>query len=201
MTRPDNRLDVAKGLALAIALVGSFFTIDCGSGDGTLGGGRTATFVPASPSPPPLSVTMQPGTPSGNIFQVRIVAKDIDDFFGAAFHVTFNSTSATFLSSDFSGSFLSGSGVDTEFRAVLQQAGVLDVVATRVQNAQGTVTGVDVVGEDDLVVLTFGALAATAGNAFEFGAPPSHPREVCDSDQPLCTAIPVTWSGGTLTAN
>jgi hypothetical protein len=135
---------------------------------------------------------MQSGGTSGNVFTIRIAVKDVADFFGASFHVTYDPASAAFDSASSSGSFLIGGGVGTSFNAAVVVPGDLAVVATRLQNGPGTVPGVDVT-DGTLVVLTFRATAATSGNTFGFGAP----RE---ADGPDGTRLTVLWSGGTLTA-
>jgi hypothetical protein len=160
-------------------------------------GELTASFVPLAPNPPSQSMTMQPGSASANVFSVRIQAKDVNDFFGTAFHVTFNPSTVQFLSLDSSTSFLNGTGINpSSFQAVLVAAGDLSVVATRFQNGGGTIPGVNVT-TGDVVVLTFRALVATAGSTLNLGTP----REVCGDQGPGCEAKTVVWNGGTMTAN
>ncbi len=190
---------IASALAAVIAVAGFCLSPSCGGGDDTVPGGRTATFgpFPGAPPPPPLSVTMQPGPTSGDTFTIRIAVKEVSDFFGAAFHITYDYRSGAFVSMDSSGSFLQGAGIQPgSFLAVVASPGDLAVVATRFQNAGGTVPGV--YGDGDLLVLTFRATADTSGNSFNFIAP--REVEVCTSTTG-CTALAVTWSGGLLTAN
>ena len=178
-------------LAALVVSAGLLLSPACGGSDDEPAIGEVA-FTPLAPTPGSGSITMQAGGTSGEVFQIRVAVKDVANFFGASFHVTYNPASAAFESSSSSGSFLIGGGVGTSFNAALVAPGDLAVVATRLQNGAGTVPGVAVV-EGDLVVLTFRATAVTSGNVFGFGAP----REV---DAPDGTRLTVLWSGGTLTA-
>lgn len=170
-----------------------------GSDDDVSGSTAAAVFTPFGP-PAAGTISMQPGSASGRVFQIRIAVKDISSLFGAAFRITFNSNVMRFDSADFSNSVLRGSGITTQFTAipVVGQPSELAVVATRVQNAAGTVAGVNVT-DGDLVVLNFTAIASTAGTAINFGTP----REACNPTARTCgptTPVP-SWVGGTLAAN
>ena len=147
-----------------------------------------------APAPGNSSISMQPGTIAGDEFEVVISVTGVNDFFGSAFRVDYDAQSASFESYDAASSLLLGGGVQTNFEVTTPSAGQLAVVATRLQDDTGTVPGVNVAGTQELISLTFRATQFTAANQFTFGAP----REVCDSDQPVCTPINVSWDGGTM---
>lgn len=147
-----------------------------------------------APAPGNSSFSMQPGTVAGDEFEVVLSVTGVTDLFGAAFRVNYDALSASFVSYDTASSLLLGGGVQTNFEVTTPSAGQLAVVATRLQDGTGTVAGVDVPGTQELLSLTFRATQFTAANVFTFGPP----REVCDSDQPVCTPINVSWDGGTM---
>ena len=188
-------------LLLAVLLAASAFA--CGGG-GDSGGGtvptRVATFAPADPTPPSNSVSLQSGSQSADTVTIRVSATDVNDFFGAGFRVTFDPASLVFLGMSSAGSFLRDGGVPNANLLFTTDAisvpGAVLVSATRLQNQTGTLTGVNVNGTRELVSLTFLATADTAGNTLSLPAP----REVCDSDTPICNPIGVGWFGGTVTA-
>jgi hypothetical protein len=192
----------ARILALALAALGFGLFPSCGGGGGgggTVPPGLAATFTAQTPSPGSNTVSLQPGTASGDIFRVRVVATGVNDFFGTAFRITFSTASAQYQGVDHAASFLRDGGADTTFTVDgTTQPGTLIVSATRLQNAAGTVPGVNVTGSRDLMVLTFRATQATSGNTFAF----ADPREVRDSTQPAPGGlINVAWPGGTMVAN
>jgi hypothetical protein len=159
------------------------------------GGGAGVNITPATATSG--SITIQPGTISGDSFELLITATDISDFFGAAFHLTFDTGSATYDSFDASGSFLEGGGISTQYDVVESTPGDLAVAATRLQNGSGTVAGVDVSGSQTLLALTFTASALTSGNDFNMDTP----REVeqCTGTPGACSMFSATWTGGTMT--
>lgn len=191
------------GIMRTAATLGSVvvacLSLSCSSDNG-IPGAQSANFTPLAPTPPSQSVTMQAGSVSGATFNIRIAVKDVTDFFGIAFHVTFNPNSARYLGFDSSTSFLNGAGIQagSSFQVVPlappHAAGELAVVATRFQNAAGTIPSVNVT-DGDVIILTFQATAETAGNTFNFGLP----REV--SGAAVGSTRTVVWTGGTLTAN
>jgi hypothetical protein len=181
----------------AVAL-GICLSPSCSDDADPTGVGQASVFVPFAPSPPSNSVTLQSGGTAGDFVYLRVYVKDVGDFFGAAFHVTFDPSSAAFLGYDSSSSFLRASGVSTLFNAVEFGPGEVAVAATRLQNASGTVPGVDV-GSDgaNLLLLSFRNTQRTAGNVFDLGTPRS--VEACTSSG--CAPVAVTWNGGRLVAN
>jgi hypothetical protein len=139
------------------------------------------------------SISIQPGAINGNEFELVISVTGVNDLFGAAFHVEFDPQSASFVSYDSTGSLLLGAGVQTDFQ-VSSNSGDVTVVATRLQDNTGTIPGVNVVGTQELISLTFQATQFTSGNDFNLVAP----REACDSSQPVCNDLNVNWAGGTM---
>ncbi len=179
------------------------FAYDAASGDLAVTATRlpypptpSATFSASSSSPPSGSVVLAPGAAAGDTFAVRVAVTGVSDCFGAAFHVLYDPAVAEYVSADDSGSLLREGGASTSF-LYGGSPGNLAVSATRLQNQEGTVTGVNVPGTADLLVLTFRAKASVTASPFAFG----DPKEVRDSSQPPPGhAISVIWEGGSLTA-
>lgn len=199
-----HRATSSKLLVVLLAGWMSTVAVSCGGGGGGGGGvivpGRTATFTSADSTPAPNSVSLQSAAASGDTVTIRVTVTDVTDFFGTGFRVTYNPTTVVFVSMSSTGSFLRDGGIgaaNLNFTADASSPGILLISATRLQNATGTIDGVDVAASRELVTLTFRATANTGGNPFAL----PEPREVCDSDQPVCTEIPVAWVGGTLTAS
>jgi len=159
------------------------------------GGGAGVNFTPGSATAG--SITIQPGTISGDSFELLITATDIPDFFGAAIRLLYDPATASFDSFSSAGSFLEGGGVSTQYEVVEFPAGDLAVGATRLQNGSGTVAGVDVTGSQTLLSLSFTATDLTTGNDFSLVMP----REVeqCDGSPGGCSMFSATWAGGTMT--
>jgi hypothetical protein len=188
-----------------------------------MGGAITATFTPANPTPGMNSISMQPGTATGDTFQVIVDVTDVVDFFGAGFRIVFDSATAEFLSFDDSMSFLyNHEDLITPpplplvppsvsiFAAVdPADAGTVLVSAT-LQNTIGYSPGFTPPANDQvLLTLTFRATNATAGNAFTNATLATREVQTCPprpaiGPTPACTIVPdgnLTWNGGTLTAN
>jgi hypothetical protein len=161
------------------------------------GGGGGIAFTPASANPGSNSISLQAGGVNGDEFTVLVRATNINDFFGTAFRMTFNGATADFVGSDETGSVLLGGGIDTEFTVAEVSANEIAVVATRLQDDQGTVPGVNVSGTQTIIALTFEATGLTGGNVFTL----AQPREACSSasTDDVCVPIAANWFGGTLT--
>lgn len=166
-----------------------------------------ARFAPDEPAPGPGTVSMQAGPTSNDVFEVKIMVTGVNDFFGAAFRVTYPSASVRFLSADTGDSFLCEAPVDCSDPAQAEfivdaasHPGQVVVSATRLQNEAGTVPGVDVSGSQELLSLTFQATREIASPGQPMGF--ADPLEVRDSAQPPPgNEISVTWAGGTITAS
>jgi len=118
---------------------------------------------------------------------VEIVVTDVADVFSGSFTVNFDPTKVAFGSASFQGSFLTAGGVQVNVVQTNPQPGSVTVGISRF----GVASGVDVIGSQVLVRLSFapvGAGAATLtlanGQLFDSGTPP----------QPKSG---LTWSGGT----
>ena len=181
-------------------------TVACpggGGGGGPIPSGLVASFVAENPTPDPalMTLSMAPGPSSGERFSIRVQVTNIDDFFGAGFHVNFDPTTASFRGATDDGSFILETGVDTDISAVVNVnvPGELLVTATR----QGQVAGVDPVEDDLLITLSFEA-TPTMGNRFRFGTPNNREVFACATptggcDTPIDDAM-LIWSEGTMTA-
>jgi hypothetical protein len=169
--------------------------------DGMLPDGPAVSFTPDNPSPGVGTISMAAGATDGTEFEVRILVTGIDDFFGAAFRVTFDPSIVDYNGFSSGGSFIEGAGITTDFRAELDSGnpGVILVNATR----QGQVAGVDAVDSQELLVLSFEASGPGVG-ALSFDRAATRQVSVCPSPTGACTDLAdssLTWSGGTLVAN
>jgi hypothetical protein len=219
------------GTALFLfVLLGGLCLSGCGSGGGNvpgvIGGVVNATFTPTNPTPGTNSISMQPGEQTGDTFQVVVTVTDIVDFFGAAFRVEFDPTTATFLSSDGATSFLHNHpeilvppiaprvSPSVNILAIVDptDAGTLLIVAT-LENTFAYTAGFTfaapdpVVGEQELVILTFRATNPSGGNAFNFDTAITREVSTCPplvSPTPSCAMAldaGLMWNGGAMTAN
>jgi cysteine-rich repeat protein len=142
----------------------------------------------------PGSISLTGGTITDPTFEVLVDVTEVLDFFGAAFRVSFDPSTASFVGFDASGSFLEDAGVTTDYTVSDLGGGQIAIAATRLQNAQGDVPGVDVTGTQTLIALTFQATGPTDANVFTLDAP----REVCPPEPGCLNPISVSWFGGTM---
>src|SRR5262245_33156478 len=101
-------------VAAALAAVVLTALPSCGGGSDDSGGGvtnPTATFTPDTPTPGNATVAMLAGSSSGAAVSVRITVTGVDDFLGAAFRVTYDTSALFFNGMDDSGSLLRQGGV------------------------------------------------------------------------------------------
>ena len=191
---------------LALAALAGLALVSCGSGGGNvpmMGGAVSPTFTENPPMELNL-ITMSAGLVSGDMFQIVIRVPDIDDFYGTAFNVQWDSPTAQFLS--FEGS-LSPNVLQAYFPNILINAAVdPNVPRTVIVSATTTafVQGLDTSGQgsDVLITLTFQATATTGGTLFTFD-PATRFVKICTM-MDTCADIPdpmLTWNGGVLTAN
>jgi|KBSSwiStaDraftv2_1062776.scaffolds.fasta_scaffold04178_10 hypothetical protein len=200
--RTSQRLAVAALVALAVTALPS-----CGGGGDGGGGGTnapTATFTPDNPSPGTSTIAMLAGASAGAAVNVRITVTGVNDFFGAAFRVTYDPVALLFNGMDDSGSLLRQGGV-TNANLVFQAnqtavPGQIIITATRLDPT--TAGTVDVGPTADLVVLNFSArraiAAGDAGGVLDFDA--SRDVQVCATPLTCASAGGLTWSGGAVTA-
>jgi hypothetical protein len=185
---------VKKTMAIALACC---FVLACGGGGAkTAPPGLSARFTASDPNPVANTMSMTSGGASGPAFEVQILATGIGEFFGTGFHVVYDPGSASFVGHDCSVTFLPAADLDCRVDGTTP--GVVIVSVTR----QGQLQGIDVLGTDLLLALTFRATSATAGNAFDFDATAPRFVKTCPAPPAACSdVVGVTWSGGTLTAN
>jgi len=190
-------------VCFSIVLVLGALMPACGGGGSDNGGGNmgalVATFTPAAT---PGTMSMAAST-SGASFSIQVQVTDVNDFYGAGFHVTFNPASAQFVGFSSSGTVLPGTpGTTLSFNAVLDSPGDVKAYGWITDPAQPA--GVDVVGTATLMTLNFTATAATSNNPFGFGTMADRVVKVCPTQGGSCsdmTEPPLTWSGGTMTAS
>ncbi len=154
--------------------------------------GLVPNFMPDQSSPVLPSISMQAGMVNDSAFDVEIEVTDIDDFFGAAFQVTFLPGSVTFLGFDTTGSILTG--MDPTFEVTTLALGQIAVLATL---PEGTPAGL-INGDGLLLTLSFDATALVTGNTFDFPVA-SRLVEACPNGQ-ACNEIQgaVNWEEGSL---
>jgi hypothetical protein len=196
-------------LALIISL--SILPLACGGGGGSSGGvipnpTTRVIFDGAAPGANP-SLSMADDNPTGMTFKVDIMVSGIGDLFGAAFRVTFDSSSATFTGSSSANSVLNGGGASTQITAVLApgKTNELIVTATRFQGGTGTyVPSVDASNPSLLISLNFTAVGTSNGNAFNFGPATQREVEVCTNSTETCSMVDdgtLSWTGGNMTTS
>jgi hypothetical protein len=200
MNRQGRTRSIASFLVLLLA---GAMSVACGGGggDNVPQPGLSATWVPANQNPGAMTISMGAGSASGTNFTVPVQVTGIDNFFGAAFRVTYDPGSAIYTGFSQSGSVIEETGVTVLISATAGAAGEVLVNATRQQDlGGGHVPGVDVTTTSTLITLNFRATVATSGNTFGFSN-----QEVNTCEDPpgdTCSVIGgVTWSGGTMRAN
>src|SRR5262245_32992002 len=200
--RTSQRLAVAALIALAVTALPS-----CGGGSDGGGGGTTtptATFTAENPSPGTSTIAMLPGASAGAAFNVRITVTGVNDFFGAAFRVTYDPVALLFNGMDDSGSLLRQGGTANVFFQANQNAvpGQIIITATRLDPSDPNGGTVDVGPTADLVVLNFSArraiAAGDAGGVLAFDA--AKDVQVCGTPTTCASAAGLTWSAGAATA-
>jgi len=190
-----KRRKIRRFSAISTALLACMLAFGCGGGGGDggmLGPGVSyfATFDGDTSG----NVGMDSsGTPSGAEFDIEVVVNDIDKLFGAAFHVTFDSGVADFVTPLGTDSIL---GADADFQAALVGLGELAVSASMT----GTQAGIDN-ATGRLIVLRFRATAETTGSSFSFEPVSSRRVKICPTANAPCsnTLLP-DWTGGSLTS-
>ncbi len=190
--RPIRALLPASLVLAALALAG------CSGTSTTIAPEPTAVFVPDADPAPEGSVTLRPGTVDGRYFDVRVSARGIEDLFGAAFRIAFDTDEIYFAGYDASGSVLAEEGVTVVCEVdSTSEPGIVKVGISRLQNDEGTVPGVDVTEDADLLVIRLLAASDAAGARIDFVADYC---ELTDSSQPPPgNSIPATWAGGSVT--
>ena len=205
------RLSLSRCQSLSLIALVCVLTVHChgSSGNGiTDGGGNgvfSATFTASNTGPGALTISMASDTSADENFEIEIFVTDIAEFYGAGFHVTFDSSTATFTGFSSTGSFIIEDGVTTDISAQTDEfdPGDLLVSATRVFQ----VAGVDATGSQLLLTLMFEAtqdITNPSGNVFTFDIAATREVKTCPAPPAACTTVldgDLTWSGGTLMAN
>ena len=200
-----NRQRKTSWLAsVAVVLLLAVLPLACGGGGGTNPAppGISAAWTPDNPNPGNTTISMGAGNASASNFAVPVQVTGIDNFFGAAFTVTFDPASAAFVSFSDAGSVIDDGNSTVLINATAGAAGEVLVNATRQQEPPGGnyVPGVDVGATSLLITLNFRATVATGGNAFAFAA--TEVQTCADPPGDTCQPLGgVTYSGGTMTAN
>ncbi len=194
----NRRFPLPRSARFLAAALGCLLALACSSTQVTTPTTLSVSFVPDTAPPPGASVTLQPGDVTGTEARVRVSAQGTEDFFGAAFWVTYDITSVAFTGYDDSASFLRDDGSTVTVQVdPLSQPGTVKVGISRVQNGEGTVQGVDVTVARDLIVLDFRARAAVEASPIAFA---SGHGEVVGSGMPPSNTIEVAWVGGSFNA-
>lgn len=187
-------------VALAAASIG------CGGGSSTTTtSGPSAVFTPDTATPPAGTVALLAGTTSGASVNVRVTVTGVSSFFGAAFHITYDTTALQFNGMTDTGSLLRGAPATDEDHLLFNEdhvatPGEIIVTATRLDP---TFAGpVAVTTTSDLVVLNFTARKTIALGAVEGRIDFGDPKQVCDGTVvgSGCNPVAVTWSGGGVSA-
>ena len=192
-------------VAAALAAVVVTALPSCGGGSDSGGGttNPTATFTPDTPTPGNATIAMLAGASSGAAVSVRITVTGVDDFLGAAFRVTYDTSALFFNGMDDSGSFLRQGGVPAGslFFEANQSTVVGEVIITATRLDPATTGVVDVGATSDLVVLNFSARRAIPGGDVggELEFDPAREVQACATPT-TCAPATVTWSGGAVTA-
>ena len=195
MNRPFPLTRFAR---VPVAALGCLLAFACSSTPIFVPTTLAVSFVPGTEPPPGVSVTLQPGEVTDTLARVRVSAQGTQDFFGAAFWITYDITSVAFTGYDDSASFLRDDGSTVTLQVdPLSKPGTIKVGFTRVQNGEGTVQGVDVTVARDLIVLEFGPRKVVEASPIVFA---SGHGEVVGSGMPPSNTIEATWVGGSFSA-
>ena len=191
---------IPRRTILAFLLMGLFA---CGD-DTTTSSGPNARFTPDTPAPGNSTMALLQSTASGAAVNVRITATGIDDFFGAAFRITYDPDALLFGGWDDNGSFLLDGVTAADVLFQVDQTsigGQVVIVATRLDPV--TVPAVDVGATATLLTLNFVARRPIAAGAADGRLDFGDPKQVCDGTvvPSGCNGITVTWSGGGLSTN
>jgi hypothetical protein len=185
-------------VALAAAAFG------CGGGsNSTTVSGPVAAFTPDTPVPPAATIALLAGSTSGASVNVRVTVTGVPSFFGAAFHITFDTNALLFNGMTNTTSLLRGAPTTDDghlffFEDHTSTPGEIIITATRLDPT--VAAPVAVTTTSDLVVLNFTARKAIALGAAEGRVEFGDPKEACDGSVPSCGPIAVTWSGGGVSA-
>jgi len=199
-----NRQNKTSWLAaLTVLMLVGVLPLACGGGGGDeiAPPGLNVTWTPANASPAAMTINMGAANTSAANFTVPVQVTGINDFFGAAFRVNFDSATAAFAGYSATGSVIDDGTATVLINAALGAPGEVLVNATRQQGAGGAyVSGVDIAGTSTLITLSFRATQVTQSNVFTFS---NREVQTCNDGTQTCSAVPdanLTWSGGSMSA-
>jgi len=149
-----------------------------------------------------MTINLGTASTSGASFSVPVQVTGINDFFGAAFRISFDSSSAAFAGYSAAGSAIDDGTATVLINASLGAPGEVLVNATRQQGAGGAyVSGVDIAATELLLTLNFRATQTTQQpNNFTFT---NREVQTCNDGTQTCSAVPdvnLTWAGGAMQA-
>jgi hypothetical protein len=180
-------------IALTVAL--GMLMPACGGGGSDSGGGMTnpltAQFTSSAPDPVAAdTISMAGSTAGANVA--------INDFFGAGFRVTYDSSVFNFTGFDATGSLIEDYAGGTDINADEISPGTIAVLAT-IQDASQP-AGIDVVGTRKLITLNFQATTTTGDTPIAFADPSD--VQLCPTQGQACNEVSgaLDWYGGSLRA-
>jgi hypothetical protein len=130
--------------------------------------------------------TTGPGSTCDTI-ELDLKISDVTDIFGISFTVSFDPAIVSLASTSSTGSLLESDGVTVEV-VVIETNGSASVGLSRF-----TVTGIDAVGPETLVTLTFTREAGVGATVLSFSE-----TKVLGSETPPQEKPGIIWSGGVL---
>jgi hypothetical protein len=182
---------------VALLVVGLLTSLAPGCGDDN-GDDGTQTIpcleFQASAVPVPDSVVATDGS-SGECDRlfVDLIVTDVEDLFAANFRIQYPSDRVAFVSASGSGSVLTSGGVAVAVEADETAPGEVTIGITRLEPS---LPGVDVVGGQRLIRLSFVRIGSSGGGALTFPA-----GELLGSSGPGAQPEPIpgiVWVGGTI---
>jgi hypothetical protein len=166
-----------------------------------------ASFTPNAPSAAP-RISMESGSANASLFEVRIEADSIVDFYGVAFTLLYDPLLVEYVGCDAASSILTSSGsgsIPFDYALVgvamvtaqLENGipGFLNVRGSKVGLVGGVPNGTGLV-----LTLTFQALAEMTNEPLSFESGPSREVLTCPQDLSPCSMPMLPYDEGTVTA-
>jgi hypothetical protein len=175
----------------------------CGGGGSDSGGGMTnpltARFTSDAPDPLVADTISMAGTTAGANVAIEVQVTSINDFFGAGFRVTYDSSVFNFTGFDATGSLIDDYAGGTDIDADEISPGTIAVVAT-IQDASQP-AGIDVAGTRKLITLNFQATTTTGDTPIDFADPSD--VQLCPTQGQACNEVSgsLDWYGGSIRAS
>ena len=149
-----------------------------------------ATFQPDLATPTSGSVSLQPGNASGNTVTVLVQATDVNDVYAASFDVVIDPTMVSYVGYT-AGTLLESDGASVQYQITPAGSNRYVVGVTRL----GATTGVNAVGRQDLLRLTFRATNAGTSSISLSNA------SLLDGQATPAPIPNLTWAAGSVVAN